>query len=83
VLLYSSHTDPQLKGNTAVLLGSLIEAGLRVSGGQFNTWLRQQLHNGDSGKTSAYLLRVLSMAVMFGLWSTNLVCCYNITYVKL
>ena len=71
VLLYSSHTDPQLKGNTAVLLGSLIEAGLQVSRGQFNTWLRQQLHNGDSGKTRVYTLRVLSTALTFELWSTN------------
>ena len=50
MLLYSSHTDPQLKGNTALLVGSLLEAGLHVSGGQFNVWLKENLQSGDSGK---------------------------------
>ena len=47
ILRYASHGDPQLKGNTAVLVGNLMWAILRVSHGNMNKWLKQHEHTGE------------------------------------
>ena len=41
VLLYSNHNDPQLKGNTAVLIGNFLHAVLKESCGSYNNWLQR------------------------------------------
>lgn len=46
LLLYMSHSDPQLKGNTAVLVGNLIHAALVQSRGYFDTWVKEHAGNG-------------------------------------
>ena len=43
VLLYANHSDPQLKGTSALLLGSFIQAVLRKSTGSFSKWIRSNL----------------------------------------
>ena len=49
VLLYASHPDPQLKGNTAAIIGSLVNKVLIEGRADFNKWLK--LHSpSDIGK---------------------------------
>ncbi|KAL5022595.1 hypothetical protein ScPMuIL_001750 [Solemya velum] len=38
---FSSHSDPQLKGNIAILLGVLIHSALQQGSGDFLAWLKQ------------------------------------------
>lgn len=38
---FSSHSDPQLKGNIAILLGGLIHSALQQGSGDFLAWLKQ------------------------------------------
>ena len=49
VLLYASHPDHQLKGLTALAVGSLIQAVLQEGRGDFNQWLKHNAstHNGQ------------------------------------
>ena len=47
VLLYTSHSDPQLKGNAAVLIGNLIHSALQQSRGRFHKWVRAQAEQGQ------------------------------------
>jgi hypothetical protein len=51
VLLYASHPDHQLKGLTALAVGSLIAAVLVEGRGDFNQWLRLQA-GPENGNTS-------------------------------
>ena len=46
VLQYTSHCDPQLKGNTAVLIGNVIHAGLIESRGRFDAWVKNIMGSG-------------------------------------
>ena len=48
ILLYTSHSDPQLKGNVAVLIGHVIHSALIESRGNLNKWIEQE---GAEGKT--------------------------------
>ncbi|XP_071090376.1 huntingtin-like isoform X1 [Haliotis cracherodii] len=41
VVLYASHPDPQLKGTTAMVIGSLIKAVLTEGRGDFKKWLKK------------------------------------------
>lgn len=43
VLLYASHPDPQLKGNTSVIIGNFIAVVLTEGRGSFYSWMKQ--HN--------------------------------------
>lgn len=51
VVLYASHVDPQLKGNTASLLGGLIHSTLQQSRGHFHRWVAM---NSDRGEVCLY-----------------------------
>lgn len=42
IILYASHPDHQLKGLTALAIGSLIQAVLVEGRGDFSYWLRMQ-----------------------------------------
>ncbi|XP_041368406.1 huntingtin-like isoform X2 [Gigantopelta aegis] len=59
VLLYASHPDPQLKGNTAAIIGSLVHKVLIEGRADFNKWLK--LHSpSDIGKmTLEHLIEIL------------------------
>jgi len=39
VLLYANHSDPQLRGNTALVIGRLVRAGLGEGHGSWDDWL--------------------------------------------
>ena len=43
VLLYASHSDPQLRGNTALVIGRLVRAGLGEGHGSWDGWLASLL----------------------------------------
>jgi len=38
-LLYASHSDPQMRGNTALVIGRLLRAGLGEGRGSWDSWL--------------------------------------------
>lgn len=40
ILRYVSHSDPQLKGNIAVVIGHLLRAFLMEGRGSFDRWLQ-------------------------------------------
>lgn len=40
ILRYVSHSDPQLKGNTAVVIGHLLRAVLTEGRGNFDKWVQ-------------------------------------------
>jgi len=42
VLLYASHPDPQLKGNTGLIIGNFITRVLTEGRGNFYTWIKQK-----------------------------------------
>ena len=50
VLLFSNHCDPQLKGNTAVLIGQFICAVLIQSRGCFDDWIEKYSKKGNKHK---------------------------------
>jgi len=39
VLMYASHSDPQLRGNTALLIGRFVRSGLGEGHGSWDSWL--------------------------------------------
>ena len=41
LLLYTSHCDPQLKGNTSVMLSNIIKAVLAEARGKFAAWIKK------------------------------------------
>ena len=46
LLQYMSHSDPQLKGTTAVLVGNLLHAALVESSGDYSTWVNMHTTTG-------------------------------------
>lgn len=40
ILRYVSHSDPQLKGNTAIVIGHLLRAVLTEGRGSFDKWVQ-------------------------------------------
>ncbi|ELT98253.1 hypothetical protein CAPTEDRAFT_220329 [Capitella teleta] len=61
VLLYASHLDPQLKGNTAQIVGNLIQAVLQQSRGHFHRWVAS---NSDQGSLTLDDLVSLLIAIL-------------------
>jgi len=39
VLLYTNHSDPQLRGNAALVIGRLVRAVLGEGHGSFDNWM--------------------------------------------
>jgi hypothetical protein len=52
VLAYTSHSDPQLKGSTALLIGGLLKAVLTQARGSFTKWTASL---GTKGTTLTHL----------------------------
>lgn len=59
VLLYASHPDHQLKGLTALAVGSLVSAVLVEGRGDFTHWLRLQAAPDNDAVTVDHLLKTL------------------------
>ncbi|KAL8615828.1 hypothetical protein ACOMHN_048536 [Nucella lapillus] len=59
VLLYASHPDHQLKGLTALAVGSLIHAVLVEGRGDFHFWFRLQDSHDNNTITIQHLLKTL------------------------
>ncbi len=46
ILQYTSHCDPQLKGNTAILTGNILHSALIESRGNFDSWVKAASQSG-------------------------------------
>ena len=46
ILRYTSHSDPHLKGNAAVVIGYVIRAGLIEGRGSFDKWIQKESNKG-------------------------------------
>jgi len=44
VLSYTSHNDPQLRGNAALLIGRFVRAVLGEGHGSWDNWMATSLH---------------------------------------
>ena len=56
ILRYTSHSDPQLKGNTAIVIGHLVGAALIEGRGDFDKWLKTETHKGCNLLCSVFIL---------------------------
>ncbi|KAL3864910.1 hypothetical protein ACJMK2_006556 [Sinanodonta woodiana] len=59
ILLYATHPDPQLKGNTSVIIGSLVSTVLTESRENFSTWVRLNRAKDGESLTIDKLIEVL------------------------
>lgn len=59
ILLFSLHSDPQLRGSSSQLIGSLIKAGLRESSGKFDNWAQSHGPSPESTVTLQHLADIL------------------------
>ena len=80
VLLYASHCDPQLRGNTALVIGRLLRSGLGEGHGSWDGWLAS-LH--PSTACSMLIIIIMSLPppkkeVMFLVRSVCLSVCLSV-----
>ena len=77
VLLYASHPDHQLKGLTALAVGSVIQAILVEGRGDFNHWFR--LHSAPENGAFSLLacLFVLLNVFLYGIPAVGYCRCGN------
>ncbi|KAK3589444.1 hypothetical protein CHS0354_020780 [Potamilus streckersoni] len=59
ILLYATHPDPQLKGNTSVVIGSLVSTVLTESRENFSAWVRLNRAKDGESLTIDKLIEVL------------------------
>ena len=69
LLQYMSHSDPQLKGNTAVLVGNLIHAALVESAGDFDAW--NKVHETTGMTVVAHFSSVKTMILILQLLASS------------
>ena len=56
VMLYTNHSDPQLRGGVALLIANFISSTLTQSAGRFDKWIKQY---GQKGTCNFMLLDIL------------------------
>ncbi|RUS73694.1 hypothetical protein EGW08_018541 [Elysia chlorotica] len=59
ITLYASHSDQQLKAQTALILGSFIKAALEEGRGDFHSWIVEHLPKGQTVMSLESLLKIL------------------------
>lgn len=76
ILLYATHSDPQLRGTVRVLIASFIKAVLINSSGNYNMWVDKnaEVNNRDIFKIEQ-LMDIMVKVI------TVMLCCHNFIYV--
>jgi len=67
VLLYASHSDPQLRGNTALVIGRFVRAGLGEGHGSWDGWLASL--NPATACCMLILFAFISMSISIAAWT--------------
>ncbi|GFT39474.1 huntingtin [Nephila pilipes] len=60
VILYSTHSDPHIRGQTCVMIGSFLGHALREAGGLWSKWICSQI-NTDAPSLPCLLSNILSI----------------------